>query len=95
MPLRVIAIVIVLSWSVISCAGSASNASTANTESADKQSNAKVFTACTDPRPQLCTREYNPVCAKLIDASNKTYATGCTACSDQKVSGYYPGACEP
>jgi len=95
MSLRVIAVVIVLSWSVISCAGSGNNESTANTENVDEQSSTTVFTACTDPRPELCTREYNPVCAKLIDASKKTYATGCTACSDQKVSGYYPGACEP
>jgi len=95
MPLHIIIAVMVLSWTVISCTSVSNNENTANNENADKQSSAKVFTPCTDPRPQLCTREYNPVCAKLIDASKKTYATGCTACSDQKVSGYYPSACEP
>ena len=49
---------------------------------------------CTDPRPQICTREYDPVCATLEDGSVKTYATGCTACSDQQVTGYRPGSCE-
>jgi len=52
------------------------------------------ITACTDPRPQICTREYRPVCANLSDGSTKTYATGCTACSDPKVSGYRDLACE-
>jgi len=89
MPLRHIIAVIVFLWSVTSCAD------TANKENAAKQANTKVFTACSEPRPQLCTSEYNPACAKLKDSSMKTYATGCTACSDQNVSGYYPGACEP
>jgi PBP1b-binding outer membrane lipoprotein LpoB len=52
------------------------------------------ITACTEPRPQICTREYRPVCATLADGSTKTYATGCTACSDPKVSGYRDLACE-
>ena len=50
-------------------------------------------TVCTDPRPQICTREYNPVCARLTNGKDKTYATGCTACSDIKVVSYTLGAC--
>ena len=60
--------------------------------------------ACTDPRPQLCTMEYAPVCAtrdtgvRCITApcpssEQKTYSTGCTACSDAKVSSWVQGAC--
>jgi hypothetical protein len=48
---------------------------------------------CEEPRPQICTREYDPVCAMLQDGSVKTYATGCTSCSDAKVEGYKKGAC--
>lgn len=48
---------------------------------------------CEDPRPQICTREYDPVCAKLEDGSEKTYATGCTSCADSKVTSYKKGAC--
>ncbi|MCG6939424.1 MAG: hypothetical protein LJE83_14790 [Gammaproteobacteria bacterium] len=48
---------------------------------------------CEEPRPQICTREYNPVCAKLQDGSVKTYATACTSCADSKVKGYTTGAC--
>lgn len=51
------------------------------------------LTLCPEQRPQICTREYNPVCAALADGSRKTYATGCTACADQQVSGWEPGAC--
>ncbi len=50
--------------------------------------------ACKDPRPQICTREYNPVCATYKDGSKKTGATGCTACSDPEVVAYTMGACE-
>ena len=52
------------------------------------------LTICEDPRPQICTREYNPVCATYKDASKKTGATGCSACSDPEVIGYIMGACE-
>ncbi len=48
---------------------------------------------CEEPRPQICTREYKPVCATLQDGSSKTYATGCTSCSDSSVKSYQPGEC--
>ena len=48
---------------------------------------------CEEPRPQICTREYDPVCATLEDGSNKTESTGCTSCSDPAVVGYVKGAC--
>jgi len=49
---------------------------------------------CTDPRPEICTREYVGVCAVLTDGSTRTAATGCTACSDPDVVGWLPGECE-
>jgi len=61
---------------------------------AEEKVTEKEFTTCPEPRPQMCTREYRPVCAKLDDGSMKTYSNGCTACTDPKVVGYYQGACE-
>lgn len=63
-----------------------------------------VFTVCKDPRPQICSREYNPVCAikntgivcmttPCPSTEVKTYATGCTACADAKVIKYQQGPC--
>ncbi|MGR9099908.1 MAG: hypothetical protein ACU826_05005 [Gammaproteobacteria bacterium] len=60
---------------------------------------------CEEPRPQICTQEYLPVCALRdtgircvttpCDSTEwKTYANGCGACSDPKVEGYIPGDCE-
>jgi len=49
---------------------------------------------CEEPRPEMCTMIYQPVCASLADQSHKTYASGCTACSDKNVQSYVPGACE-
>jgi len=60
----------------------------------DNSAPEKEFTLCPEPRPQMCTREYRPVCATLNDGTHKTYANGCTACSDPKVKGYFPDACE-
>jgi hypothetical protein len=49
---------------------------------------------CTDPRPQVCTMQYDPVCGRIGegDASEwKTYASDCSACGDPQVSAYRPG----
>jgi hypothetical protein len=58
-----------------------------------KNTESKI-TVCTEPRPQICTLQYQPVCALRQDATEKTYATGCTACSDKQVESYREGACE-
>ena len=47
-----------------------------------------------EPRPQVCTREYRPVCAVHIEGADKTYATGCVACTNPEVTGYRRGACK-
>ena len=59
---------------------------------------------CEDPRPQMCTREYRPVCA-LRDTGVrcvttpcpstewKTYGNACDACADADVIGHIAGAC--
>ena len=54
----------------------------------------KAMVACTQPRPEVCTQDYRPVCALLQDGSLKTYSNGCSACSDPGVTGYHEGACE-
>ena len=51
---------------------------------------------CTDPRPEVCTMDYTPVCAlRAEDGSEhwKTYANACTACSDATVKAYREKAC--
>ena len=58
-----------------------------------KSTESKI-TVCTEPRPQICTLQYQPVCATKKDGTEKTYATGCTACSDKQVVNYREGICE-
>jgi hypothetical protein len=51
-------------------------------------------TVCVDPRPEVCTMDYNPVCATLADGSNATYPNACGACADTAVVSHRPDACE-
>ena len=51
-------------------------------------------TSCTDPRPEVCTMEYAPVCARLESGGFRTYASGCSACADTAVVSYQDGPCE-
>jgi hypothetical protein len=51
-------------------------------------------TACAEPRPELCTMEYIPVCGHHYSGERKTYSNACAACSDPDVSGRRPGPCE-
>lgn len=66
---------------------------------------APEYTSCGDERPEVCTREYRPVCAfemndiECITApcpsfDAVTMSNACTACSDAEVMGHYPGTCE-
>lgn len=48
---------------------------------------------CSDPRPEMCTMEYQPVCGFYLDNSSKTYPNACTACSDKNVVRYIKDEC--
>ena len=49
---------------------------------------------CPEERPEMCTMQYDPVCAELSDGSRKSYSTDCTACADKNVVGYKSGECK-
>ena len=49
---------------------------------------------CSDPRPQVCTTIYAPVCAEHTDGDRETLASACNACADDTVSAYTTGPCE-
>ena len=49
---------------------------------------------CLEPRPQICTQVYIPVCAIMTDGTKRTYPSGCAACSDPSVVRYRPNRCE-
>ena len=52
-----------------------------------------VVTVCEDPRPQVCTMDYRPVCATVGDGRLATFANGCGACADIKVGSWVDGVC--
>ena len=51
------------------------------------------LTICKEPRPQICQRDYRPVCATMKDAGHKTFSNGCTSCTDSNVVGYVEKPC--
>lgn len=59
----------------------------------DKTAAAEGATVCKDPRPQVCTMDYAPVCATLQSGSVKTYPNGCGACADASVKSWVADAC--
>ena len=63
------------------------------TSSQDETALAVATQVCEEPRPQVCTMDYRPVCASLADGSVKTYSNGCSACGDAAVSSWTEGAC--
>ncbi len=48
---------------------------------------------CKDPRPEICTMNYLPVCGFDSSNSAKTYSNACGACSDKNVDSYIEGEC--
>jgi len=48
---------------------------------------------CTDPRPQVCTMQYQPTCGVLKSGERKTYSSPCNACADDQVVSREIGAC--
>ncbi len=49
---------------------------------------------CKDPRPEICTMDYRPVCGTKSDGTQATYSNGCGACSDPEVVEYVQGECK-
>ena len=48
---------------------------------------------CSEPRPEMCTQQYDPVCGQFSQGGNQTYSNWCSACSDKAVESYVPGEC--
>lgn len=53
-----------------------------------------TLTLCSNPRPEICTLDWTPVCGATSTGSTKTYANACNACSDKEVVGYVSGECK-
>ncbi|MCW5772119.1 MAG: hypothetical protein KIT16_10825 [Rhodospirillaceae bacterium] len=60
---------------------------------AEKPATPPGIATCTEPRPQMCTQDYKPVCATKADGTRRTYSNGCMACADKSVVSHVPGPC--
>ncbi|MGI9227211.1 MAG: hypothetical protein ACR2PU_00310 [Gammaproteobacteria bacterium] len=55
--------------------------------------NETLDTMCSEPRPEVCTMEHDPVCGYKSDGTSKTYSNGCSACTEIEIIGYKNGEC--
>ncbi len=53
----------------------------------------EATTACTEPRPLVCTMQFLPTCAVLAGGGRKEFASPCTACADAAVTSYVATPC--
>ena len=68
---------------------------------------ANLLFVCAEPRPEICTQHFDPVCARRDTGIRcvttpcdsyelQTFPNGCSACSDLKVLDYrYPACASP
>ncbi len=79
--------------------------STSNKTSTIPEENNPLTVSCKDPRPEICTQEYVPVCATkdtgvrcvttpCPSTEKVTYPNACSACADKKVYSHVLGTCE-
>ena len=64
-----------------------------STAPSDADDGGIAITECVEPRPEICTMDYTPVCGQFGDGATKDYSNGCNACSDPTVVRYIPGLC--
>ena len=50
--------------------------------------------SCEEPRPRICTLQYEPVCAVMESGPINTYPSACNACADIAVRAWRPEPCE-
>ena len=63
------------------------------TTTAEPEPEATTLNFCPEPRPEMCTQDYRPVCAQLSDGTWQEYSNGCNACSDENAVSYKEGKC--
>jgi len=60
----------------------------------DSDEKDKKITLCKEPRPQMCTMDYTPVCGLVNNNMVKTFGNACGACGELKVSAYITNECQ-
>jgi len=100
MKLTVIAFFSILSISLLACQSNSIDSEPA-TPIVKTPTNDNI---CKEPRPEMCTQEYKPVCATrdtgvrcvttpCPSSEQVTKSNACMACADEKVISYHVDAC--
>jgi hypothetical protein len=81
---QIVALILLTAFSIVGCSDDSGAASAGG----------NTLTKCEEPRPEICTSIYDPVCGTLTDDTQRTFASACTACSVEEVDSYVQGACK-
>jgi hypothetical protein len=49
---------------------------------------------CTEPRPEVCTQQFDPACGQTAGGEKRTASNACVACADKAVVSVTRGRCE-
>jgi hypothetical protein len=85
--MKKLALLIFLILVMIGCAA------TESTKSNEMRQDNPERQICREPRPEMCTQQYDPVCGQFIRGGSQIYSNWCSACSDKAVESYVPGEC--
>ena len=93
--IRVLVALLLLPIALAGCAqaGESTETEPAPAVTEERPDDASQLSMCTDPRPEICTQNYAPVCGVHEDGSRQTYSNGCMACSNPEVVGSLPEPC--
>ena len=53
-----------------------------------------VLGKCSEERPEMCTMQYEPVCARLLDNTRQSFSNSCSACAEKQTVAYQSGECK-
>ena len=60
----------------------------------ENNSDVPKLVKCPEERLEMCTMQYDPVCAKLQDNTLQTFSNSCVACADKQSISYQLGECK-
>ena len=105
MKITILSIYLVTLFALFACKSEGVETKPSTPDTTENSTTPDNYVECKASRPEVCTKEYKPVCAQkdtgvrcvttpCPSTEKVTASNACTACSDPNIVGYVPdGAC--